>query len=77
MNAILLEARHDLIESIENDLREIKMQQSSVDSLNNNPSTYYKNLTYSALQKHIIIETGKLQKLAAKFNTKVESLKIK
>ena len=77
MDIILLQARHQLIESIENDLREIKMQQESVDSLNNNPSAHFKSLPYHKLQSHIIVETGKLQKLVTKFNTKVESLKIK
>ena len=64
-------------EDIERDLKEIRMQKDSLDSLNNNPSTYFRNLPYHKLQKHIIIETGKYQKLVLKFNQKVESLKIK
>tara|TARA_R110000765_G_scaffold334538_2_gene424934 strand:- start:3444 stop:3677 length:234 start_codon:yes stop_codon:yes gene_type:complete len=77
MNIILLEARHDLIEDIEKDLREIKISHNSVDSLTNNPSVYFKCLSYSKQQSIIIVQTGKLQKLVAKFNNKVESLKIK
>ena len=77
MNSILLKARHDLIEDIENDLRVIKMQQNSVDSLNNNPSAHFRSLPYHKLQSIKIVETGKLQKLVSNFNNKVESLKIK